>query len=76
MAVSVLGRAMQRGDLSPGNRVIEYTGGSTGTALAFVSAVLGLKFTAVLSDAFSASKRRAMEAFEARKVIMGISVPN
>lgn len=69
MAVSVLGRAMERGDLHPGNRVIEYTGGSTGTALAFVSAVLGLKFTAVFSDAFSDSKRMAMEAFGAEVLV-------
>ena len=65
MAVAVLCRALARGDLKPGDRVVEYTGGSTGTALAFVSAVLGLRFTAVCSDAFSESKRLAMEAFGA-----------
>ncbi|EAR51954.1 cysteine synthase A [Oceanicola granulosus HTCC2516] len=69
MAVSVLGRAMERGELAPGNRVVEYTGGSTGTALAFVSAALGVTFTAVFSDAFSASKRLAMEAFGAEVLV-------
>lgn len=69
MAVSVLGRAMQRGELSAGDRVVEYTGGSTGTALAFVSAVLGLNFTAVFSNAFSESKRQAMEAFGAEVLV-------
>lgn len=69
MAVSVLGRAMDRGELAPGDRVIEYTGGSTGTALAFVCAVLGLRFTAVFSDAFSDSKRRAMQAFGAEVLV-------
>lgn len=69
MAVSVLGRAMERGAIRPGDRVVEYTGGSTGTALAFVSAVLGLKFTAVFSDAFSDSKRQAMEAFGAEVLV-------
>lgn len=69
MAASVLGRALERGDLRKGDRVVEYTGGSTGTALAFVSAVLGLKFTAVFSNAFSESKRQAMEAFGAEVVI-------
>lgn len=78
MAVSVLGGAVGRGELSPGSRVVEYTGGSTGTALAFVSAVFGLRFTAVFSDAFSDSKRQAMEAFGAEVVVepsegMGIS---
>ncbi len=47
----------------------EYTGGSTGTALAFVSAVLGLRFTAVFSDAFSDSKRLAMQAFGAEVLV-------
>ncbi|RXZ51378.1 PLP-dependent cysteine synthase family protein [Agromyces binzhouensis] len=63
MAVSVLTAAVARGDVSPGDTVVEYTGGSTGTSLAFVAAVLGLRFTAVFSDAFSASKQQAMEAF-------------
>lgn len=69
MAVSVLRGAIERGELKPGDRVVEYTGGSTGTALAFVSSVLGLKFTAVFSDAFSDSKRKAMEAFGAEVLV-------
>ena len=69
MAVSVLGRAVGSGRLSAGDTVVEYTGGSTGTALAFVSAVLGLRFTAVSSDAFSASKLEAMRAFGAEVII-------
>lgn len=69
MAAAVLGSAMRRGALRPGDRVVEYTGGSTGTALAFVAAVLGLRFTAVFSDAFSASKRLAMEAFGAEVLV-------
>jgi cysteine synthase len=69
MAASVLGGAFARGDLRRGDRVVEYTGGSTGTALAFVSAVLGLRFTAVFSDAFSDSKRQAMEAFGADVIV-------
>ena len=69
MAVSVLRRAMERGALRRGDRVVEYTGGSTGTALAFACAVLGLKFTAVFSDAFSESKKLAMEAFGAQVLV-------
>lgn len=69
MAVSVLRRALERGDLEPGDRVVEYTGGGTGTALAFVCAVLGLEFTAVFSDAFSESKQLAMEAFGAQVLV-------
>jgi len=69
MALAVLSRALEREDLVPGDTVVEYTGGSTGTALAFVSAVLGLKFIAVFSDAFSKSKQQAMEAFGAKVLV-------
>ena len=69
MAISVVSAALSRGDVTPGNTVVEFTGGSTGTALAFVSAVLGLKFVAVFSDAFSYSKQQAMEAFGAQVLV-------
>ena len=69
MAVSVVKAAMDRGDASPGDTVVEFTGGSTGTALAFVCGVLGLKFTAIFSDAFSKSKQQAMEAFGAEVLV-------
>ena len=65
MAVSVVTAALERGDVAPGDTVVEYTGGSTGASMAFVCAVLGLDFTAVFSDAFSHSKKQAMEAFGA-----------
>ncbi|MDH3959014.1 MAG: pyridoxal-phosphate dependent enzyme, partial [Actinomycetota bacterium] len=65
MAVSVVTGALERGDVAPGDTIVEYTGGSTGTSLAFVCAVLGLNFTAVFSDAFSNSKKQAMEALGA-----------
>ena len=69
MAMSVLNNAMKRRDVSPGDTIVEYTGGSTGSSLAFVSAALGLKFVAVFSDAFSQSKQRTMEAFGAEVVV-------
>lgn len=69
MAVSVLTGALSRGDIEPGGRVVEYTGGSTGAALAFVSAVLGLRFTAVSSNAFAEAKLRAMRAYGAEVLI-------
>ena len=69
MAVAVLGRAIQRGDVQPGDRVVEYTGGSTGTALAFVAARLGLRFIAVSSDAFSEAKLSSMRAYGAEVIV-------
>ena len=68
MAVSVIERALERGDLTLGDTVVEYTGGSTGMALAFVAARRGLKFVAVSSDAFSAVKLRSMRAYGAEVI--------
>lgn len=69
MAVSVVGGALRRGDVRPGERIVEYTGGSTGTALAFVCSRAGLRFTAVSSDAFSPEKLRSMAAYGADVIV-------
>lgn len=60
-AVSDLRGAVARGALTAGGRVVEHTGGSTGIALALVSAVLGVRFTVVFSGAFAERERLAME---------------
>jgi cysteine synthase A len=69
MALSVIGRALDRGDLGPGDRVVEYTGGSTGTSLAFLAARCGLRMLAVSSDAFAPVKLRSMRAYGAEVII-------
>lgn len=63
MALSVIEGAERRGTLRPGMRVVEYTGGSTGSSLAMVCAVKGYRFTPVSSDAFSREKLETMRAF-------------
>src|SRR5690348_12379839 len=63
MALSMIERAEQRGTLKPGMTVVEYTGGSTGIALAFVCAVKGYACRIVCNDAVALEKRRAMEIF-------------
>lgn len=65
MARAVVEGAVARGTLRPGGRVVEYTGGSTGTSLAFVCAALGYGLTIVTSDAFSREKRDHMRALGA-----------
>src|SRR5512142_809907 len=57
MALSVISRAEETGRLRPGDTVIEYTGGSTGTSLALVCAAKGYRLRIVTSDAFSQEKR-------------------
>jgi len=65
MALSVIDGAVASGRLQPGGLVVEYTGGSTGTSLAFVCAVRGFQISIVTSDAFSQEKRDHMRAFGA-----------
>jgi cysteine synthase A len=65
MAQSVIARAEEDGRLKRGDVVIEYTGGSTGTSLAFVCAARGYRIRIVTSDAFSLEKRDHMAALGA-----------
>jgi len=65
MALAMIEGAEKRGALKPGMRVIEFTGGSTGSSLAMVCAAKGYKFVVLSSDAFSQEKLLTMEAFGA-----------
>jgi cysteine synthase A len=65
MALAVVDRAVESGRLRPSGTVVEYTGGSTGTSLAFVCAARGYAITVVTSDAFSQEKRDHMRALGA-----------
>lgn len=65
MALAMIEQAEKRGDLRPGMSVVEYTGGSTGSSLAFVCAVKGYDFMVVSSDAFAREKLQTMKAFGA-----------
>jgi cysteine synthase A len=69
-ALAMIEEAEARGTLRPGMRVVEYTGGSTGSSLAFVCAVKGYSFTAISSDAFAREKLQTMRAFGAELIII------
>lgn len=70
MAVSVISRAEEDGRLKPGGTVVEYTGGSTGTSLAFVCAARGYRIRIVTSEAFSREKRDHMAALGAELTLV------
>ena len=70
MALAMIEGAERDGRLSPGQWVVEYTGGSTGSSLAFVCAVKGYPLQIVTSDAFADEKLRTMEAFGARLEVL------
>lgn len=65
MALSMVEGAEKRGQLKPQDRVVEYTGGSTGSSLAMVCAAKRYRAHFVSSDAFSEEKLRTMRAFGA-----------
>jgi cysteine synthase len=65
MALAMIEGAEARGDLRPGMRVVEWTGGSTGSSLAMVCAIKGYRFTPISSDGFSDEKLRTMRLFGA-----------
>lgn len=65
VAKAMVEAAQRDGRLKDGGTVVEYTGGTTGTSLAFVCAVKGYGLEIVFSDAFSDDKRFTMEAFGA-----------
>jgi cysteine synthase A len=65
MALAMIEGAERRATLKPGMRVIEYTGGSTGSSLAMVCAIKGYQFVPLSSDAFAREKIETMRAFGA-----------
>jgi cysteine synthase A len=65
MALAMIEGAERRGVLRPGMRVVEFTGGSTGSSLAMVCAAKGYRLVLLSSDAFSEEKLRTMRALGA-----------
>jgi cysteine synthase A len=65
MALAMIEGAEARGALKPGMRVVEYTGGSTGSSLAMVCAAKGYRLVLLSSDAFAEEKLRTMKALGA-----------
>ncbi|KAM0721476.1 hypothetical protein Q7P37_002400 [Cladosporium fusiforme] len=66
MAKSIIEEAERRGALKKGMSVVEITGGSTGSALAFVCALKGYQFEVVSSPIFAEEKLKTMRAFGAK----------
>ena len=68
MALAMVEGAERRGDV-PGGHLLECTGGSTGSSLAFVCAVKGYPFTVISSDAYAREKLDSMRAFGATLLV-------
>lgn len=69
MALAMVEGAEADGVLAKKLRLLECTGGSTGTSLAFVCAVKGYPFTIITSDAYAREKIDSMQAFGAEVIV-------
>lgn len=69
-ALWMIREAIARGDVAPGDRLIEATSGNTGIALAMVAATLGLKMTLIMPDNMSLERRQSMAAYGAELILV------
>ena len=68
-AYSMITRAEARGDIKPGDTLIEATSGNTGIALAMVAAMRGYKMILVMPENQSVERRQSMKAYGAELVL-------
>ena len=69
-ALSMISRAEQRGEIKPGDMLIEATSGNTGIALAMAAAIRGFRMRLIMPDNLSVERRQTMRAFGAELVLV------
>jgi cysteine synthase B len=68
-ALSMISRAQERGDISPGDTLIEATSGNTGIALAMAAAILGYRMVLIMPEDLSIERAQTMKAFGAELIL-------
>ena len=69
-ALSMIQHAEARGDIAPGDTLIEATSGNTGIALAMAAAIKGYRMVLIMPENMSAERRSTMKAFGAELVLV------
>ncbi len=69
LAFAIVNDAEQKGELAPGQTVVEATSGNTGIALAMVCAAKGHPFVATMADSFSVERRQIMRGLGAKVIL-------
>ena len=67
--MSMIKRAQARGDIKPGDTLIEATSGNTGIALAMIAAILGYKMVLIMPENMSIERRASMKAYGAEIIL-------
>jgi cysteine synthase B len=68
-AYGMIKGALERGDIKPGDQLIEATSGNTGIALAMIARIMGLNMTLIMPDNSTRERVLAMEAYGARVIL-------
>ncbi|MDA1107524.1 MAG: cysteine synthase CysM [Proteobacteria bacterium] len=69
-AMSMIKQAEARGEIKPGDTLIEATSGNTGIALAMAAAIRGYRLTLIMPEHMSAERRSTMKAFGAEIILV------
>ena len=69
-ALNMITKAEQRGEISPGDTLIEATSGNTGISLAMIAAIRGYKMVLVMQENLSQERRDAMTAYGAKLILV------
>ena len=73
-AYYMIKKAEERGDIKPGDRLVEATSGNTGIALAMVAAMKGYRMTLIMPDNMTVERRASMRAYGAELILVGSEV--
>ena len=69
-AISMIRRAEERGDIRPGDTLIEATSGNTGIALAMAAAIRGFRMVLIMPENLSVERRASMRAYGAELILV------
>lgn len=68
-ALNMIRRAIERGELRHGDRLVEATSGNTGIALAMIARLMGLEITLIMPENATVERRQAMQAYGAEVIL-------
>ncbi|SHH75831.1 cysteine synthase B [Chryseolinea serpens] len=68
-AYGMITAALQRGDIKPGDKLVEATSGNTGIALAMIASIMGVEMTLIMPDNSTRERVLSMEAYGAKVIL-------